>query len=421
HVNFLSVIGTDIEGEIVKKQLSEIGINPRHIISDNERLTISKNRILANQQILLRFDSGTSSPIEGTVEKELINSLIEVWVEVDAIIISDYGYGIITDSIIDVIEKLQNTSPRLLLIDSKYLDRFESINASVIKPNYLESLTLLGITKREHGEKRVPQVIQNRKKMYDKVNADFIAVTLDTNGSIIFDKNDFIYRTYAKKIDNPHVSGAGDTYTATLALCLASSADIKTSAEIAAAAANIIVKKSGTAICTKEELEAEFTSQEKLITDRKNLELLINAYKNQKKRIVFSNGCFDILHSGHISYLNQAKSFGDVLLIGINTDESIRKIKGPMRPINSLEDRIRVLSALSCIDHIIPMPENTAESLVALIKPDVYVKGGDYTLDTLPEAKIVSAYGGKIALIPLREGKSTTNIIKRIQSKNSFL
>ena len=153
-----------------------------------------------------------------------------------------------------------------------------------------------------------------------------------------------------------------------------------------------------------------------MLIERKNAAEVCEGLKRQGKKIVFTNGCFDILHVGHVRYLTAAKTFGDILIVGLNTDESVRRLKGSMRPVNNEKDRAEVLLGLKAVDDVIFFGEQTAENLIAEVKPDVYVKGGDYTLETLPEAKIVQSYGGKVEFIKLVEGKSTTNIINAIHA-----
>ena len=152
-----------------------------------------------------------------------------------------------------------------------------------------------------------------------------------------------------------------------------------------------------------------------MIIDRSDIKFLCELLRKNQKKIVFTNGCFDIIHAGHVKYLTQAKSFGDVLILGLNTDDSVRKLKGSNRPINSEADRSFVVDGLKAVDYVVLFSESTAENLVAEIKPDIYVKGGDYNLENLPEGKIVQSYGGQVKLIPLLEGRSTSNIISRIE------
>jgi D-beta-D-heptose 7-phosphate kinase/D-beta-D-heptose 1-phosphate adenosyltransferase len=155
--------------------------------------------------------------------------------------------------------------------------------------------------------------------------------------------------------------------------------------------------------------------ENKIVSDAFQLAARVSAYRSEGRRVVFTNGCFDILHRGHINYLNRAKALGDVLIIGINSDESVRKLKGDSRPINSLEDRAGILAALSCVDHIVAFDGDTPHDLIRLIQPEVFVKGGDYTRETLPEASLVEELGGQVVILPYLEDRSTTNIIERIR------
>ncbi|WP_173443173.1 D-glycero-beta-D-manno-heptose 1-phosphate adenylyltransferase [Selenomonas ruminantium] len=152
-----------------------------------------------------------------------------------------------------------------------------------------------------------------------------------------------------------------------------------------------------------------------MLVARKDIAKFCEILRQGGQKVVFTNGCFDILHAGHVTYLEAAKAQGDVLVLGLNTDESVRRLKGPERPINSEMDRAKVVGALKAVDYVVLFGEQTAEAVIAEVKPDVYVKGGDYTLDTLPEAKIVQSYGGKVAFIDMVEGRSTTNIINKIK------
>ena len=156
-----------------------------------------------------------------------------------------------------------------------------------------------------------------------------------------------------------------------------------------------------------------------MLIDRKNAAQICQDLRRQGKKIVFTNGCFDIIHAGHVRYLTAAKNFGDVLIVGLNTDKSVRKLKGESRPINNQADRAEVLLGLKAIDHVIFFGEETAEDLISEVKPDIYVKGGDYTLETLPEAKIVQSYGGRVELVNLVAGKSTTNVIQKILAEKN--
>jgi D-beta-D-heptose 7-phosphate kinase/D-beta-D-heptose 1-phosphate adenosyltransferase len=200
-----------------------------------------------------------------------------------------------------------------------------------------------------------------------------------------------------------------------MTLALASGALTSSSAELASAASSIVVNKDGTSTCTVDELRSYIYGNDKHVTDAFVLAARVCSYRQSGKRIVFTNGCFDILHRGHITYLNNAKSLGDILVVGINSDGSVRRLKGESRPINSLEDRMQVLAALSSIDLIVPFDGDTPAELIKIVQPEVFVKGGDYTRESLPEAELVESQGGKVVLLPYLSDRSTTGIIERIR------
>jgi D-beta-D-heptose 7-phosphate kinase/D-beta-D-heptose 1-phosphate adenosyltransferase len=237
-------------------------------------------------------------------------------------------------------------------------------------------------------------------------------VTLDCEGALVFERGRPAYRTYTQPARSC-VAGAGDTFVAGLALGLAAGASTAAAAELASGAA-VVVGKDGTAICSAQELREYVSAEDEYYGDLDRLKARVEFYREQGRKIVFTNGCFDILHRGHITYLNRAKALGDVLVVGVNSDESIRRLKGPSRPINSLEDRVQVLAALSCVDHLVAFGEDTPCNLIRALRPRVFVKGGDYTRERLPEAPLVEELGGVVQILPYLQDRSTTGIIERI-------
>ncbi len=200
-----------------------------------------------------------------------------------------------------------------------------------------------------------------------------------------------------------------------MALGLAAGGDTTAAAELASAAASVVVGQEGTVSCSADDLRDQVAAGDKLVSNRARLAELRDAHRRAGRRVVFTNGCFDILHRGHITYLGRAKALGDILIVGVNSDEGIRRLKGPSRPINTLEDRIQVLAALSCVDHVIPFDEDTPCQLIEVVRPDIFVKGGDYTRDRLPEAELVESLGGVVRILPFIADRSTTDIIERIR------
>ncbi|MEZ4599686.1 MAG: D-glycero-beta-D-manno-heptose 1-phosphate adenylyltransferase [Syntrophotaleaceae bacterium] len=422
-VDFLSVTGDDAEGRLLRRALEDQGVSTKILLADAERSTLAKQRVLADDQMVVRFDQGSIHPLSARTEGEMIRRLEEVFLEVDAVLVSDYNYGLVTQGIIQSLTMLQKRQPRIMVIDSKRLEAFAGLNMTAAKPNYSEALRLLGLDRAARqkigGEERVALISQWGGRLLKLIGARIVAVTLDHDGALIFEGDEVPYRTYARRTRNSRAAGAGDTFAAALTLSLASGAHTENAAEIASAAASVVVSREGTSICHAAELRNHFTAGEKFFTTVSQLDPQLAAYRRQNRRIVFTNGCFDILHRGHIAYLNRAKANGDLLIIGLNSDDSVSRLKGPSRPINSLEDRAQVLAALSCIDHIVAFDEDTAHDLIRHIRPDVFVKGGDYSLETLPEAPLVQELGGKVLILPYMFDHSTTNLIERIRCLDS--
>jgi D-beta-D-heptose 7-phosphate kinase/D-beta-D-heptose 1-phosphate adenosyltransferase len=279
---------------------------------------------------------------------------------------------------------------------------------------------MLGLDEDLAGDHRAGVIAAHGQEILALTGAQVEAVTLDTEGALVFERDGIPYRTYARPAPHSQAAGAGDTFVSALALSLAAGAFTQTAAELASAAASIVVSKDDTAACFIDELRAHFFTDEKFINDAFGLAARFSVYRQNGKRIVFTNGCFDILHRGHITYLNKAKALGDILVVGINADDSVRRLKGPSRPINPLEDRVQVLSALSCIDHVIAFNADTPRDLIRLVQPDVFVKGGDYTRETLPEAGLVEQLGGEVVIMPYLEDRSTTSIIERIRLASTW-
>lgn len=411
---FLSVIGDDLEGRLLSQALQERGVNTDFLLTHPGRRTLAKNRIIAGSQMMLRFDQGTTEAIDPILEQVLIHRLTDLFPECDALIISDYNYGILTPRLIEAIASLQAQTPRLLAVDSKQLPAYNGLGVTVVKPNYHEAVKLLDLTSLESSAARAEQMAAYEQQILRLTGAQIAAVTLDTEGSLIFEQGSVPYRTYAEPQSHSRAAGAGDTFLSSFALALAAGAHTPEAAELAALAASIVVSQDGTTTCSADQLYDLISTLSKYLTDLPRLLPRLDFYRQQGQQVVFTNGCFDILHRGHITLLNQAKALGDILIVGLNTDESVRRLKGPGRPINRVEDRAQVLTALSCVDHIISFTEDNPIPLIEAICPDVYVKGGDYTRETLAEASVVEKLGGEAHFLPHLQNFSTTSIIQRI-------
>ncbi|HSL42435.1 MAG TPA: D-glycero-beta-D-manno-heptose 1-phosphate adenylyltransferase [Anaerolineales bacterium] len=415
-VTFLSVIGEDEAGTLLLQSLKQRHVSTARILNAPNRTTLSKQRILAGSQLVVRFDQGSSTPLDTDMESKLMERLKTLYYDCEALVISDYNHGLITRRVLECLAELQRSDPRVIVVDSKQLQAYVGLNPTAVKANYEESLQVLGIKKAHEDKDRLRQISDEGRNLLHLTGAQIAAITLDHSGALIFHGEDETpYRTYAEPRPDSQAAGAGDTFVSALAMSLAAGAHVEHAAEIASAAAAVVVSKSGTSACALDELKEYFSTDEKFINDVFQLALRVTLYRRSGRRIVFTNGCFDILHRGHIAYLNRAKALGDVLILGINSDQSIRRLKGPERPINSLEDRAQVLAALSCVDHIVPFDSDTPHDLIRRVKPDIFVKGGDYTRETLPEAALVDELGGRVEILPYLESYSTTSVIEKIR------
>lgn len=415
-VRFLSAIGDDPEGERLRRALEGQGVAGDDLLVEPGRRTLAKNRVVAGSQLLVRFDQGTTGPVAPATERALIRRLVERFPRCDAVIVSDYGYGILTREVIATLARLRGQSPRVIAVDSKDLAAYRDIGPTAVKPNYGEALQLLGGPPAEPAGSRADQIAALGDRLLERTGARLVAVTLDTDGAMVLERDRPPYRTYATPTGHSRAAGAGDTFLATLALALAAGADTPAAADLASAACAVVVAREGTVACPARALRDQLAVEDKVAADADELARRLDAHRRQGRRVVFTNGCFDILHRGHITYLSRAKALGDRLVVGVNSDESIRRLKGPLRPINALDDRMQLLAALSCVDHLVAFDEDTPCDLIRALRPDVFVKGGDYTRDRLPEVPIVEAYGGSVRILPLVADRSTTDLIERIRA-----
>ncbi len=419
-VRFLSVVGDDPEAATLRRALGARGVAADDLLVEPGRRTLTKTRVVAASQLLVRFDGGSTGPVAPATERRLIDRLTEAHATSDAVIVSDYGYGILTPRVIDALADLQARNPRVLIVDAKDLPSYRRAGPTAVKPNHAEAVALLGSdAPRPSAAGRAEAIAAASPLILERTGARIAAVTLDVDGALVVERDRPPYRTYARAEHHARAAGAGDTYLAALALGLAAGADTPTAAELASAAAAVVVGQEGTAACSARELSARVAPGSKPAGDLAALVARLDAERRRGARVVFTNGCFDILHRGHVTYLGDAKALGDILVVGVNSDAGIRRLKGPARPINTLDDRVEVLAALSCVDHLVPFDEDTPCALIRAIRPDVFVKGGDYTRDRLPEASLVEELGGVVRILPLVPQRSTTRTIERIWSSQA--
>ncbi|QEC52862.1 D-beta-D-heptose 7-phosphate kinase/D-beta-D-heptose 1-phosphate adenosyltransferase [Anseongella ginsenosidimutans] len=410
---FLTVTGNDEHGKMLEKSLQSTGVHTNLIIRTEERTTVAKKRIMAGESILLRTDEGDTGPVSPGIQAALNEKLSQVLSSMDAVILSDYGGGVITGLLIEAIRRLRRPGTPLI-VDSKDLRRFKALRPTMVKPNYEETVGLLNLSAVQ-DDSRIAQVRSRGKKLLDLTHAECVAATMDACGAFLFEKGRPPYRVPCIPRNNNKAIGAGDTFIGAYTMAYCSGADPRIAMEIASAAAAIVLRKGDTGSCSEIELTSYFRENPKYLLNLADLEKKTGELKKANKRIVFTNGCFDILHRGHVSLLNRAKELGDVLVVGLNSDTSIKRLKGNERPINSLEDRIAVLAGLSSVDYLVSFEEDSPLEILEILKADVFVKGKTYTVDRLPEASVVHALGGEVKILPLALRFSTTGLIEKIR------
>lgn len=394
NVSLCGVIGDDSDGVILLNMLDSKNITRDLVEIKSHTSTIKKTRFIASNQQVLRVDK-EYAPL--SLESSFINKIKERLDSYDLLILSDYAKGVLSDDFTREIIALANKNNKMILCDPKGNDYSKYSNATLITPNKKEAqiATNINIDSNE-------SLLSSLLKLKNDYNLTYSLITLSEDGMAIFDNSMTKIPTLAKEVYD--VTGAGDTVIASLAFGLSYGMDIYESAKFANAAAAVVVGKIGSAQASLGEILSFMQSE---IDD----ESVIRTLKKDNKKIVFTNGCFDILHYGHVSYLKEAKNLGDILVVGLNSDSSIKRLKGESRPINTQEDRANILRELKCVDFVIIFDEDTPLELIKRLKPDILVKGGDYKNKEVIGSDIVPC----VRLIDFIPNKSTTNIINKIK------
>lgn len=413
NVIVMSVIGDDEISKELTDMLDTIEVQ-HFLISEKDRKTTKKSRIIASAQQIVRYDNESKNEIAKTSQESIIDKIEELQNNFDLIIISDYGKGVITDSLMAKISHFSDGKNLKVLVDPKGDDYSKYQNSFLLTPNKKEAELATNIKIEDNDSLFL--ALTELKRI---ANLQVPMITLSEDGIAILDQNNQvkIKPTVVREVFD--VTGAGDTVIASLGYCLAKDIDIESSMEFANLAAGVVVGKIGSATATLEEIEEYKSSLHKSsieshIKSFDEIAKTIERLKKQKKKIVFTNGCFDILHRGHVHYLDVAKSYGDVLILGLNSDSSVRELKGPTRPINNEDDRAFVLAALESVDYVVKFTEDTPYELIKIVEPDILVKGGDY------EGKEVvgSDIAKEVRLVEFVDGKSTTKTIEKISICN---
>lgn len=408
-VDVISVIGNDSVANELKSLLEKIDVPTSNLVVENNRKTSKKSRLIASQQQVLRYDMESIDDINENSHKQIIQTLEKNIDKYSSIILSDYGKGVLTTNLTKEIIKIANKNSIKVLVDPKGKDYSKYKGSYTLTPNKKEAMEATNIDIKDESS-----LIEALKSLKTQCELEVSLITLSEQGIAIFDDELTIKPTVAREVYD--VTGAGDTVIASIAFALGNNLDIKDSIYFANLAAGVVVGKIGSATTTLDEIyEYEYSLHKSNSTSHiktfDEIKTLSSKLHSQGKKIVFTNGCFDILHVGHVKYLEVAKSYGDVLILGLNADSSVRKLKGPTRPINTQDDRAYILASLESVDYVVIFEEETPYELIKLIKPHVLVKGGDYEGKEVVGQDIAD----ELKLVQFVDGKSTTNTIKRIQ------
>ncbi len=412
-VDVASVLGDDEDGRHLRRLLEGRRIGAGGLLLAPGRTTSRKTRVLASNQQMLRIDRESREPISSEQEARLAEYISSVADDFQVLLVSDYLKGVLTAGLLAKIIAIGRERGIPVVVDPKGTDYSKYRGATLLTPNRKEAQAASGVTIVDEES-----LVRAGRHLRESLDLDAMVLTRSEEGMSLFFRDGKEVLLPAEALEVFDVSGAGDTVLALLGLGLGGGLDLEEAAGLANVAAGIVVGKVGTSTVTAEEI-LEAVGHRHLDTDLKvkSLPRLLQSLERERaqgRRIVFTNGCFDLLHVGHVKYLQKARRLGDLLVLGLNTDASIRRLKGPKRPLVGEEERAHVLAALDCIDHVVLFDEDTPLELIRAVRPQVLVKGADYTPEGVVGKEVVESYGGRVELIQFVDGKSTTNIIEKI-------
>ncbi|MDM8568926.1 bifunctional D-glycero-beta-D-manno-heptose-7-phosphate kinase/D-glycero-beta-D-manno-heptose 1-phosphate adenylyltransferase HldE [Thiotrichales bacterium HSG1] len=404
-VTVIGVIGQDEAASTIKNQLTEKGIHCAFIqLADVS--TVTKLRVMSRHQQLIRldFEDGFVNLDCQAIKQQMLSCLQNI----DTIVLSDYGKGTLTDP--QTLIQVAKAANKPIFIDPKGNNFDKYLGATIITPNLSEFEAVVGTCIDQN------QIVEKGYNLLKRLDLDALLITRSQNGMTLIRSEQSPLHLPAHSHEVYDVTGAGDTVISVLATAIAAGQDWNSATALANLAAGLVVTKLGTTTITVAELEHALHTETR-IHDIETLQTAVKMARNNGETVVMTNGCFDILHAGHVQYLTQAKQLGDRLVVAINNDDSVRSLKGDKRPINTLEQRMAVLNALECVDWVIPFDEDTPKELICNILPDILVKGSDYQVEQIAGSDCVLNNGGQVLTLDFLKGCSTSEIINSIKEK----
>ncbi len=423
-VTALGVTGNDPEADLLRDALTQAGIDSTGLVRDDTRPTTVKRNLIGlaqgrHAQKMFRVDFESDEPISSNVEQRLLEAFDRALTGADIVCIEDYNKGVCTPGLCQaIIERAKAAGVPVLVDPAPIKDYTKYRGATAVTPNRTEAELATGISAPEDAREAHREHLA--RTLIESFDLDTIVLTLDKQGALLAHRDDpqvVHVPTTAREVYD--VTGAGDMMLAALAAARANGLDWVNSVRFANAAAGLEVEIFGVAPIPVEKIHDDLLSQHTAQLGRPRTldEVLVQvrAARHSGQKIVFTNGCFDVLHAGHVSLLQRCAALGDMLVVGLNDDHSVHALKGDGRPVNNQNHRAYLLSALQCVDSVVLFNEDTPIKLIEAIKPDVLVKGGDYTPETVVGADIVEAHGGKVVLLDLIDGLSTTRTIEKMR------
>jgi len=445
-VRIAGVVGDDDAGRRLTELLAAHGVDTSGVVRVRGRATVAKNRVMVDDTVLLRLDDLAEGDAPAASLAALAEGAVAQTAGADALLVCDYGSGTLTGAVLDALTAAPR--PPLVVVDAHDLAPWARLRPDLVTPNAGETSALVGVALGDQltGDQRVARVADAADGVLTRSGARAAVVTLDRDGSVLLAAEPIgpdgtegsggaatpaapaaagapgqaappavRHRTWARPASERRASGAGDSFVAALTLGRACGLPLSTSLDLAQAAADVVVQRFGTSVCSTDDLVGHLDRTADSLHALDDLVRLLDEERAAGKRIVLTNGCFDVLHRGHTRSLTQAKELGDVLVVALNDDASTARLKGPGRPVNPLDDRAGVLRALSCVDYVTSFGTDTATPLIERLRPDVYAKGGDYTPQMLEETAAVVAAGGQVRILDYVADKSTTAVVDRIR------
>jgi len=419
-VSCCGVIGNDVEGAELGAMVRALASGPSDVVTEDGRPTTVKTRFVGHVQSarraaqhMLRVDAETAAPVSAEVESHMVRFFADAIPKQDAVILSDYDKGVLTKGVIAQAVRLGRRANVPVIVDPKAGREYAVYaGATVITPNRYEAQLATGVVITDRDS-----MMAAAQRLLKQLDLSCVLITLDRDGMFLLADGEGTHiRTEPREVYD--VTGAGDMVVSVLGMMLGARASARDAAALANVAAGIEVGKVGAASVSRDEMLQELHGRERSLPAKlKSADQLLETLAEHRRRheaVVFTNGCFDLLHVGHIKYLQFARRQGDLLVVGLNSDDSVRRFKGPSRPILHQEDRSQVLAALEAVDYIIILDETTPEALIEQVRPDVLVKGEDWRDKGVVGREFVESHGGRVVLAPLVDGISTSDIVSRI-------